>query len=274
MDEMALMRFLLGLIFCFAAFMGPAVAQDTAPSDMRVTATESVETDIASQPSPAPDQDAVQQAFRRMKRDANAQWELRTDLPERPKPPGWADAVARFFGRLIEFLTPLFKVIFWVGLAIFGLIVLYAIFTSLRGIIQERGGETVEEIVPEYRPSAKAAQILLDDADALAAEGRYAEAIHLILYRSIQDIEKARPQAIRLSLTSREIARSDALGPQTRTIFAGIARFVERSHFGGRAVDAEDYANARGLYAQLATAPEPSKAESPITTGPALGAAS
>jgi hypothetical protein len=265
---MALMaRFIIGVCVLAALTVGSAFAQDgqTVPhaepdfstkNDLFVqTDAPIIESTAVSPPEPvlyeALDEETMQRAFRRMKRDADAQWELRTDLPERPDPPGWAQAVGRFLSAVIEFLTPLLKVIFWLGLGALALVFVYAIVTSLRGIIQDRKTVKEDEIIPEYRPSAKAARVLLEDADALAAQGRFAEAIHLILYRSIQDIEKARPDAIRLSLTSREIARSPALGPQTRTIFAAIARYVERSHFGGRAVDADDYAAARTLYAQL-----------------------
>ena len=197
--------------------------------------------------------DDLRTAFRRMKRTDGVQWELETELPDAPKPPPrWAQRLGEWFGNIIEVLTPLFKLIFWAGLAALGLVLLYAIYTAVRGIVLEARDQQDEDDAPEYRPSAKVAQYLLEQADALAAEGRHAEAIHLLLFRSIQDIERARPDAVRLSQTSREIAASPALGARTRTLFLQLARYVERSHFGGQAVGAADYQAARALYVEFA----------------------
>ena len=37
----------------------------------------------------------------------------------------------------------------------------------------------------------------LEEADALAGKGQFEEAVHLLLYRSIEDIEKQRPDLLR-----------------------------------------------------------------------------
>ena len=76
----------------------------------------------------------------------------------------------------------------------------------------------------------------LEEADALAAQGKYAEAIHHLLFRSIEDISSRRPNLVRPALTSREIAASEAIPSRAGELFASIARLVERSLFGGRAV--------------------------------------
>lgn len=191
-------------------------------------------------------------AFRRMKRERGVQWDLETDLPEAPRRSWFGRLMANIFNFIFTVLGPVFQIAFWVLLAGLAGLLLYAIFVSLRGAIVGRT-ETVEAEPEEYRPTAVQARILLEEADALAARGEYAEAVRLILRRSIQDIERARPDAVRQSYTAREIARSTALGPQTRETFSRIARIVELSHFGGRSVGAQDYARARELYAALAS---------------------
>ena len=86
----------------------------------------------------------------------------------------------------------------------------------------------------------------------MAAQGRFAEAVHHLLFRSIEDIAKRRPRLVRPALTSRELAAADAIPGPARELCAGIARLVERSLFGGRAVDADDWASARRAYADFA----------------------
>ena len=92
----------------------------------------------------------------------------------------------------------------------------------------------------------------LREADALAADGRFAEAIRQLLFRSVEDIGKRRPRLVRPALTSRELAASDALPGAARSLFAGIAAKVEHSLFGRRAVSEGDWRDARAAYAEFA----------------------
>ena len=107
----------------------------------------------------------------------------------------------------------------------------------------------------EWRPTIAQARALLAEADALAAQGRYAEAVHRLLLRSIEDIELHRPRVLRRAQTSREIGRLDALPAAARPAFAGIVRAVERSRFAGGAVDAAEFARCRKDYEAFAFAP-------------------
>ena len=92
----------------------------------------------------------------------------------------------------------------------------------------------------------------MTEADALAAQGLYAEASHLLLLRSVQDIEKRQPRALRASLTTREIAGLKAVPESARPAFAQIGRVVERSLFGGAPVQADDFASCRQAYEAFA----------------------
>ena len=60
-----------------------------------------------------------------------------------------------------------------------------------------------------------------------------------------------RPRLVRPALTSRELAAAEAVPPVARDLFSRIARLVERSLFGGRAVDAGDWSTARAAYADF-----------------------
>ena len=95
------------------------------------------------------------------------------------------------------------------------------------------------------------ARALLAEADALAAEGRFAEAVHLLLYRSVEDISARRPGLVRPAMTSRELAAAADLPTVARHAFSRIARAVEISLFGGRSIDAGAWEQCRSAYAEL-----------------------
>ncbi|MBB4658996.1 hypothetical protein [Parvularcula dongshanensis] len=170
-----------------------------------------------------------------------------------PREPSWlqrlleSPAVQTF----LEFLGKALEVLFWVGLAAIALAVLWFAGRAGWQAWQARRGE--EEAGPApYRPAAGTVRVLLEDADRLASEGRYAEAVRLLLHRSIADVERQRPGAVRDAMTSREIARLPVLTALAAEAFAGIAGLVERAHFAGRELTRASYDEARETYARLA----------------------
>ena len=93
---------------------------------------------------------------------------------------------------------------------------------------------------------------MLEDADRLAAEGRFDEATHLLLQRSVHQIATARPEWVEPSSTARELAGMETLPASARSAFGTIAEQVERSLFALRALERSDWENARGAYAAFA----------------------
>ena len=144
-------------------------------------------------------------------------------------------------------------IIFWVGLGALGLAALYligrAIYETRFAKTDEKSDEDPE--VPLYQPAQAQARILLDEVDKLAAEGRYGEAVHTLLFRSIQDIDRNRPNVVRRSLTSREIGSLPVLTQEARTAFSTIAGVSELAHFGGVSVNKAGFETARTAYAEL-----------------------
>jgi hypothetical protein len=106
----------------------------------------------------------------------------------------------------------------------------------------------------EWTPDRDAAAALLADADRLAGEGRYEEAVHLLLQRSVADIARARPDWLHPASTAREIARLPSLPQRAREAFAVIAERVERSLFALRRLDEADWTAAREAYARFTLA--------------------
>lgn len=166
--------------------------------------------------------------------------------PKAPDVPGWLLAIGKLLGAAAPFLT----YVFWGGLILGAAIILYfvcreLIATRWPSFKANKGPVLGDEV---WRPSAAKARTLLEDADRLAAAGRFAEAVHLILFRSIEDIETKRPDLIRPALTSRDIAQLDGVPERVRRTFSEIARVVERSFFGGRSVGAEEFSACRKAY--------------------------
>ena len=192
-------------------------------------------------------EDLLARAHTRLLGQGDLQFDFAGFVP--PTPPPWLKAL----GQLLSALAPVFKWVFWIGLALgVGMILLFigrellaARFPSLRRkpkVLTEAG----------WRPVAARARTLLEDADRLAAAGRYGEAARLILFRSIEDIDARWPNQVRPALTSRDIARLTILPDAARRTFAGIAQVVEKSLFGGRGVDADEFAACRGAYQAFA----------------------
>ncbi|HET8611141.1 MAG TPA: hypothetical protein VFL92_00050 [Sphingomonas sp.] len=191
--------------------------------------------------------DAFARAHARLLADRSIQF----DLPKRAEPhiPEWLKAL----GRLIEAAWPVIRVLVWFAVAALLIALVWIIasrFLDVR-LPWAKRGET-SEAEPEWRPEAAPARALLAEADALAAQGRYGEAAHLVLERSIEDIVRRRPKLVRPATTSRDLAHAPELPAAARPAFAAIAQVVERSLFGARAADREAWSRARAAYADFA----------------------
>ncbi len=216
--------------------------------------------------------DKFAQAYKELRADSSIQFNLPPPKPQ-PEPPDWLKALGRWLldhvfepaGKFLNWIgsflpdAPYARIILWSVLVLAGLTLAWAIYNRLRfgqwrlklPRLAPITDVTVEE---EWAPDEAPARSWLQEADALAREGRYAEAIHHLLFRSIEDIAKRRPNLVRPALTSREIAGSDGIPSRARDLFAAIARLVERSLFGGRAVGEKDWLEARGAYSDFALA--------------------
>jgi hypothetical protein len=168
---------------------------------------------------------------------------------EPPKPPSWLEQLAKVF----EALAPLLKWVFWAGLAAAAALILYFVARELIQVrLGRRGRRTTAGAVADWRPEPARALALLEDADRLAADGRYDEAVHLLLFRSIDDFSGRKPGAVRPALTSRDIAGLPTMPARARAAFEAIARTVEASFFAARPAGAADFAEARQAYERFA----------------------
>ncbi|WP_336893654.1 hypothetical protein [Novosphingobium sp.] len=176
--------------------------------------------------------------------------------PPKSDPPEWLVAVLRF---LADLFAPLGRLLgtSWNGveivlaaLAVLG--ALWIVWTLYQRWRLERAAAVPAAARPVIDRALALA--LLEDADALAAEGRFGEAARLLLQRSVHHIAAARPDWLSPSSTAREIGMIPGLPAQARQSFAVIAREVERSLYALRALAADDWHRAREAYAAFALA--------------------
>lgn len=191
---------------------------------------------------------ALTQAHSRLLDDNGLQFDRTGFTP--PEIPAWLEWIR----NALRAMGPFLEIVFWAGLALIAAALLYVIVREVMKLRAPRAKpkRAVAAAEPEWRPDAATARNLLAGADALAAEGRYAEAAHLLLLRSVEDIEIKKPRALKISLTTREIAALAGLPEAARPAFIRIGEVVERSLFGGRPVDAGDFADCRRAYEAFA----------------------
>jgi hypothetical protein len=144
-------------------------------------------------------------------------------------------------------------VMYWVLIGLAALGVLFLIYRLVEPLLGRNRAPAGEE-VPEWVPDRGQAIALLDEADRLAGEGKFDEATHLLLHRSVSHIESARPGLLPPASTAREISVHLGLPERARGAFTVIATRVERSFFALRSLNAEDWRAAREAYADFALA--------------------
>jgi hypothetical protein len=205
-----------------------------------------------SVPSVPPDGSVDPAGFDRAHAAMMADKTLQHSLPAVPPPkppPDWLKPLLEALGAAG---TPI-SIVVWTAIGIGVAVVIFFIVRELYGVQlgwkRDKGPRKTG--ATDWRPDREKARILLLDADALAAEGRYDEAVHMLLLRGVADITARRPRLIGPALTSRDIAALPDLPEAARPAFALIAEIVERSFFGGRPVDEAGWLQAREAYEQL-----------------------
>jgi hypothetical protein len=210
-------------------------------------------------------------AHRALVEDGSVQFQL-VRPPAPAAAPRWLQTVGEWIawalrpiGRLLGWIGGLFpeapyaRILLWSVIGLLAAAVLWMAAERVRHgewrwpRLRQRGRAATTDVSQEERLFEPApVRAWLREADALAALGRFGEAAHLLLFRSVEDLAKRRPGTVQPALTARELAAAPALPPAARDRFAAIAALVERSLFGGRAVDAGDWQAARADYAEFA----------------------
>lgn len=202
----------------------------------------------------APRRDGFDTAFSQVRGENDIQFSASFAKPPKP-PPQWLEDLQKWLGDTLEPVAkaivsawPVLSKVLIVALVAGVLVLLWVILSPYIADWRERKAADV----PDWTPDRQMARRLLEDADALAAQGRYDEAAHLLLYRSIEDIEARRPELLRPSTTAREISAFQALSERARSAFGVIAGHVEASFFARRPLDRSAWDSSREAYRAFA----------------------
>lgn len=144
-----------------------------------------------------------------------------------PKDPAPVDLHAFSLGPFEQ----LVRILLWVALAVVVVIALAWLYQRLRG----RTADVAVE--PDAAPAPL--QVSLNSAERLAAAGRYAEAIHVLLLETLAALSRAAQLAP--SLTSREIVARVRLPARAREALVALVLAVEVSRFGGAPAGQPEY---------------------------------
>lgn len=169
------------------------------------------------------------------------------DLPQRWIPPDW--------------LASIIQIMFWLLIGVAALLALFYLGREVPVWLgrkrQLKAGATA---MVQGSPLAADGQLLdaLGRADQLAAEGQFAEALHLLLLHSIDYLKRHLGGVYGPSSTAREILQRSRLPDIGRNSLGAIVDATELSYFGGRPVDGGVYAACRQHYQAFAFGGTPS----------------
>ena len=187
----------------------------------------------AQPPAPVPSA-AAARAARDSIRDLGLQDRLPQDLPDQ------------------SLNIPIPPEVFWAVLFVGLLLVLYA-YRDMLPIWRLWAGRGWEAPGAADQPQA-VAQSSADAAaaaDELGRQGRFVEAMHMLLLLSLGEIRRHLGEQFADSLTSREILRGARLPQQGRASLRDIVARVEWTYFGGYPATIEDYTACRQSFDSL-----------------------
>lgn len=200
----------------------------------------------------------VQKALADIKREGAIQTRFTPPPKGKPRPRetngGWLPDI---FKWLFGSGAWIWSALGWGLIALLVLGILYLTVPVVRDFVDGvvgrfRAPKATQEDEWQWQPDQEASRDLLNEAEALARDGRFDAAVHLLLGRSVEDIARRQPQLLKPAYTARTISEMTALPPAARNAFGTIATIVERGIWARRPVDAQDWGTARDAYSAFA----------------------
>jgi hypothetical protein len=180
------------------------------------------------------------QEIQKVTQDVIKRLDLQTELPKEAERP--------------RFNIKVPQEVLWIVIAIALGVLLYAFRDMIPILRAHRGGAWSGDEAVGGEVEARAPTQVLGAADELAAQGRYVEAMHVLLLQGLADIRSRLDEQFADSLTSREILRSTKLTNAGRTSLRDIVNRVEWSYFGEHPASQADYTACRASFNALAQA--------------------
>lgn len=205
-------------------------------------------------PATTIDTRAVDAAHARVRADPSIQFDFPWRAVEaQARTPEWLRNLAAAIDRFFRALGPFWQVVFWVLVALIVAVLVVSFFPPLRdwvrNVLSRNKAVAADR---EWRPAPAAARALLEEAEALAAAGRFEAAVQLLLHRSIEDIEGWRSGIVRPARTSRDLAAEPAIPERARAVFARLVTLTECGIFARRPLGPADWTEARDAYRAFA----------------------
>ena len=139
----------------------------------------------------------------------------------------------------------LWPVLAAIGIA-FLVLVLWRVIEARRG--RERP-ERARKPAPDAAPGRRALRIgPMTDVEDLARQGRFGEAIHLLLLHLFAALQRRPATAPAPAHTGREVLARTRLASQAHEALGVLVLAAEKIHFGGRPASQEDYEACLGHY--------------------------
>ena len=147
-----------------------------------------------------------------------------------------------------------FKILLWASILIILVIIVLNLKDNLWSSSRSRRltAEEEEQIAPAATGERMDKAGL--EADDLARQGSYAEAMHVLLLQSVAELRLRLDVTFAVSMTSREILRKVGLSEEGREAFSDIILRVEISWFGSHQPGPEDYQACRRSFETLTRA--------------------
>lgn len=142
----------------------------------------------------------------------------------------------------------------WVAIVVGLAVVLYAFRDMIPVLRAGHGGAWPQDDADIARSGTRAPAVVLGVADELAAAGRFAEAMHVLLLQALAEIRRQLDEEFADSMTSREILRSNRLSDEIRHPLRDVVGRVEWTYFGEHAAAEPDYFACRSSFGVLAAA--------------------
>jgi hypothetical protein len=141
------------------------------------------------------------------------------------------------------------------------ILLLAAICTALVWFLLRIERRSRLRLIPDVEPapgapSAREWQLWLHDAQEMAAQGRWREAIHFLYWAAIARLESKRLWPADRARTPREYLALVAATDARKTNLTALTRSFERTWYGGRAAEASDFNAALDQAAALGVAKE------------------
>jgi hypothetical protein len=142
----------------------------------------------------------------------------------------------------------------WIAVIVGVIILLYAFRDMIPVLRAGRSGTWAEDETAALQAGPRAPEVVLDAADELAAQGRFVEAMHVLLLQALADIRRRLREEFADSMTSREILRSRQVSDALRRPLRDVISRVEWTYFGGHPAVRDDYLACRTSFSALVEA--------------------